>query len=279
MDYYDNRPVEGPTKQYGGTAYVGVATSDTVTTFRSLISVERIERRPGDSQVWWGAFTKGVESREHHVREFLGGGHDYILFLDGDMWYPPDALERLRSHGLPCVTGLYYRRTLDPHAVPIWYEDDPTFQWPMMPFRGTPHPGRLYRLGGTGFGCWLIHREVFETVAPLLKGEYYVHEDDMDVWPYDLTKVLAGEEQLRPLRGVKTRVGADLRLSFFIRQAGYTIWGDPNVSCGHFTTIPIGHEHWANLSAAVRNDFAERTGYEMGEIRRVHEEAVAEILP
>lgn len=239
-----------------GSAFIGVATSATQYV-ETTQSIANIRRRPGDVGPVWQAATKGYEARQTIVEKFLDSPHAWLLFVDGDMTLPPDALERLRGHGLPCVSGLYYRRRWHPTMAPIWYEDDPEFRWPLMFFRGVPQPGRLYRLGATGYGCWLIHRSVFEALAPLLKGEDFIIEDDMDVWPYDLEKVLAGDEQLRPLRGTKDVVGSDIRLSFFIRQAGFTIWGDPAVECGHFVDYPLRPQDWAAYGNDWHADFAE----------------------
>jgi hypothetical protein len=40
---------------------------------------------------------------------------EYIYFLDSDVYTEPDTLQGLRSHELPIVTALYYRR----HELPV----------------------------------------------------------------------------------------------------------------------------------------------------------------
>jgi hypothetical protein len=312
------RPLAKLDKLYTGTAYLGVASSEFGVS-RAQQSIQRIVRRPGDGESVFAEFTKGQDAREWLVSRFLASEHDFLLFLDGDEEYPANLLERLRSHKLPCVAALYYRRTLIPHILPIWYEwegeDEGEFVWPMMPFRDVPEPGRLYRLAATGYGGWLIHREVFEAVRPLLRGERFIVEDDMDVWPYDLGRVLrrqaaartlvgwlrgvlaeggaldaeriaqaealiadaeAGEE-IRPLRGRKTTVGSDLRLGFYIRQAGYTIWGDAGAACGHYVVHPIGQAERRRYGAAFDTEFAVGTTNDIDALRRQHREAVREL--
>lgn len=267
---YDNRPIDDPHEHLDGTAYIGVATSD-LQSVEAINSVWSLWRRHGDGDPVFRIATKGAEAREWHIRQFLASTHDWLLFLDGDMVFPADALERLRSHGLPCVSGLYYRRTHEPMILPIWFEDDPTFQWPMMPFRETPVSGRLYRLGGTGFGIWLIHRSVFQALDPILKGEAYVWQDDMDTWPFELKAVLEGREPIRVLRGTRDQVGADLRLSFFVRHAGFVLWGDPEVSCGHNLVYPLSRKDWAAYPAEFRAGYARGTEWELEQIRAAHE--------
>jgi hypothetical protein len=198
-----------------------------------------MRRRPGDGPPVILTPTKGYEGRQQHIENFLASDHDLILMLDLDMQHPPDLLERLRSHGVEFVSGLYMKRTYAP-VQHIWFEEDTGFNWPMQPMTRQPESGRLVRLGATGWGSALIHRSVFEGVAPLLKGEPFVIEDDMDVWPYDLEAVLRGEEALRPLRGTKADViGSDIRFCFFARQAGFTIWGDPDARSGHYINYPL----------------------------------------
>lgn len=255
---YGNEPLERLEKRYDGTAYIGVATSEFGIT-EAFCSINDMAIRPGDTAPVWRHGTKGWETRQDHVEAMLKSSHSWLLLLDGDMDIPPMLLERLRSHGLPCVSGHYLRRGWRP-MTPIWYEDDPEFRWPMMPFRQTPEPGRMYRLGATGSGCWLIHREVLEKVAEILKGEPFFCDDPMTWWPYDIEAVAAGREKLRILRGRKDRVGSDVRLGFFIRSAGYTIWGDPDVACGHFLSYPVGLRDWRLLSDADRKGF--ELGYE-----------------
>src|SRR5574343_690465 len=76
-------------------------------------SIQLIERREGDSHLNFIRATKGYESRQAHITNFLETDFDYILFLDADHVFPRHTLERLRSHGLPFVSGFYVRRRYD----------------------------------------------------------------------------------------------------------------------------------------------------------------------
>lgn len=263
----NNEALERLNERLDGTVYIAVAGSE-IELGAARDSIEAIVKRPGDEGPVYHRATKGFEARQAHVEHFYRNtAHAFILLLDGDMEFKPDCLEVLRSHGLPVVSGLAYRRQWRPTIIPAWYEDDPEFRWPMQPFVEVPEPGRLYRLGATGFFCMLIHRSVFEAVEPLLKGERFVQEDDMDVWPYDLEAVLRGDEKLRVLRGTKDNVGADLRLSFFIRQAGFTIWGDPAVHCGHYVNYPLGLNDYSGFSRDYRQQFSQATRARVADLR------------
>lgn len=252
------------TREYTGTCYIGVSGSE-IASVESMKSIERIQRRNGDGDIKQTLATKGYESRQEHINKFLDTHHDFLLFLDADMIFPAFTLERLRSHKLPYVSGIYTRRQFAPMAL-IWFRPF-TGKFPYMPWVGMPERGKLHKLGASGWGCILVHREVILAVRDLLQGEWEVIEDDMDVWPYDLGEIMRAiqamrllvdsppplpnlipaldkhtktlEEQIRPLRAVKDIIGSDLRFPFFAYQAGYQLWGDPEVACGHNILYPL----------------------------------------
>lgn len=251
--------------EYEGTVYIGVVGGDhEIPECRD--SIHAIATREGDSRIIFQRGTKGYENREQHIRKFLASGHDFILLLDHDQTFPADTLERLRAHKLPFVSGYYMRRHINPIA-PVWFEPFNGL-WPMIPWTAEPERGKLHPLGASGWGCILIHRAVFEAVEPLLKGEQFVLEDDMDVWPYDLSKIntaLNGIEnialgigsilslsewvrmlrdEIRPLRVIKSQIGSDIRFPFFAIQAGFQLMGDPDVRCGHALNYFVGPDDY-----------------------------------
>lgn len=238
---------------YNGTCYIGVVGPDTIPA-AAILSIMNITRRPGDAPPELRMATKGYEARQMHIQRFLETGHDWILMLDHDMLFEPDTLERLRSHGLPYVSGLYMRRRHNP-ILPVWFQPyDGTF--PFRRFTAVPERGRLHPIGASGWGCILIHREVIEKTRPILKGEWEVIEDDMDVWPYDLDAVLAGREQIRPLTRRSQPVGSDVRYPFYALQAGYQLMGDPDVRPAHILDYPLSPDDYEGIPAESRDAVA-----------------------
>jgi len=227
-------------------------------------TIENINRRIGDTRPFYIRATKGYDARQTHVERFLESKHGALLFLDHDMKFEPDTLERLRSHGLPYVSGFYMRRMFQPIA-PVWYENTPLGLWPQKPFLGNPKRGELHELGASGWGCILIHREVFEAMIPILKGEKHVIEDDMDVWPYDLKKMMGAintldkmtrskaqtreaqikeavqtlQSEFKPLTAANDVIGSDIRFPYLAKSVGYQLYGDPDVRCGHNLNYPL----------------------------------------
>jgi hypothetical protein len=250
--------------EYEGTVYIGVVGPESELS-ECRDSIVGIERRDGDEGPTYIRATKGYEARQMHIDRFLKSDHDFIMMLDHDQVFPVDTLERLRAHKQPFVSGYYMRRTIKP-LLPVWYEYGERGEWPMICWTQEPERGRLHKLGASGWGCVLIHRAVFEAVEPLLKGEQFVLEDDMDVWPYDLETVLkimsviekhaedpdlvrvavkAFRSEFRPLRCLKSVIGSDIRFSFFAREAGFDLYGDPDVRCGHMINYPLSPDDFS----------------------------------
>lgn len=254
-------------KQYTGTTYIGVVGGD-LDYGEARDSVMLIAREPGDEPPTPTRATKGYEARQKHINRFLDSKHDFILLLDADMVFARDTLQRLRSHKLPYVTGAYMRRQFDPIMAPVWFDANAAGRWPFMPALDVPPPdSKPVKIGASGWGCVLIHREVIQAVRKLLKGEWEVIEDDMDVWPYDLERVMGAinglvdlaasdaglrvirpalekyaqilREEIRPLRGAKDVVGSDIRFPFFAKAAGYDLYLDPAVTPGHILHYPL----------------------------------------
>jgi hypothetical protein len=70
--------------------------------------------------------------------------------------------------------------------VPIWFKPY-VGKFPYEIWIGHPERNKLHKIGASGWGCVLVHREEILAVRALMKGEAEIAEDDMDLWPYDLS--------------------------------------------------------------------------------------------
>lgn len=267
-------------KEYKGAVYIAVVGGESENG-ECRDSIEAITRRGHDTPPQYVRATKGYEARQMHLNNWMDKTkHPFILFLDHDMIFSPDTLERLRRHKLPYVSGFYMRRRYQPIA-PVWFEQNEPGHMPLKPLTQVVQRNALYPLGASGWGCILMHRDVVTATRKLLKGEDEIIEDDMDLFPYDFKKVaksvniikqgLEGKKikpeaaqkalstlvsELRPLRGLKDPVGSDIRFPFFARMAGFDLWGDSGVVCQHVLNYPLSVNDYMQQSGEQILDIA-----------------------
>jgi len=274
-------------KQYTGPCYIGVVGSENENG-ECRDSIEAIVRMKKDTPPQYIRATKGYEARQMHLNNWYEGTKlPLMLLLDHDMKFPRHTLARLRAHKLPYVSGLYMRRRYNPIA-PVWFEQGEPGMMPMIPFTVIPQENTLYKIGASGWGCILIHRDVITATRKILKGEPDIIEDSMEIWPYDLKKIMKAmqtlgqygngsiqylemkkalqvlAQEIRPLRGVKDSVGSDIRFPFFARLAGFDLIGDSGVLCEHMLNYPLNPNDYnqqpaaivRDITIAVRNDTA-----------------------
>lgn len=262
-------------KEYKGSVYIGVVGSETENG-QCRDSIENIQRQKSDTPPIFVRATKGFEARQMHLNNWYEQTkHPFMLLLDHDMIFPQNTLEQLRKHKLPFVSGFYMRRTFSPVA-PVWFENGKAGEMPMKPLTFVPEKDRLYPIGASGWGCILMHRDVVTAIRKILKGEPEIIEDDMDMAPYDLSKILKAikamkselsketidlnrikkgvdtlDDEITPLRMVKDLVGSDIRFPFYAKLVGYQLWGDSGINCGHLVNYPIKLEDYINQPAHV----------------------------
>jgi GT2 family glycosyltransferase len=132
---------------------------------------------------------------------------DYLLFIDSDMTVPVDLITRLVSHDKPIVSALAFRRSpgYEPCIFNKLTDTEATFYH--------DYPKGLIEVAGTGMACTLIKREVFEkTPQP---------------WFFP-TKEL----------------GEDLIFCKRVREAGFKIYCDTELICGHVGFIEVKEAHY-----------------------------------
>ena len=268
-------------KKYTGSAYIGVVGSENENG-ECRDTIEAIERMAEDERPRYIRATKGYEARQLHLNIWYEENkHPFMLLLDHDMKFPPNTLNRLRSHGLPFVSGLYMRRRYNPIA-PVWFDQGAPGELPTVPWTAIPEDNTLYKIGASGWGCILMHRDVVTHARKLLKGEQEIAEDDMDVFPYDLQTILKAihgltrilsddtmkqvtlaevrkdigvlQSEFRPLRGLKDIVGSDIRFPFYARLAGFDLIGDSGVMCDHMLNYPVSPKDYGQQAAVNVRD-------------------------
>ena len=157
--------------------------------------------------------------RNEIVGDFLNGSAcDWLWFLDTDVEFPADTLDRLLQ-----ATADGERKIV---AAPYWSIDDegePYCTWmgiddgSLLPFREIP-AGQTIELDACGMGCTLIHRDVFVDIAAAQT------QDDPWIWfGHDLVATEHGA----------ARLGEDVSFCIRAAQVGHATWGVCDIVVDH----------------------------------------------
>ena len=132
-------------------------------------------RRVGDTKYTISCSSLIYDARNNMARRAVREGFDRVLWLDSDMSFEPDLMERLSARldeGLEYVSGLYFTRKApvrpvlykecgyyekdgEVSPVAIWYDDYPRES--------------LFKVEATGFGGVMMTTALIEKVASTLK--------------------------------------------------------------------------------------------------------------
>ena len=157
------------------------------------------------------------------ARSAVEKGFDRVLWLDSDVVVKPDTLVNLMRDmdtGIDFVSGVYFKRALP--TAPVIYNK---VWWNVTEGaadagaeNATEIPAELFEVAGAGFGCCM-------TSARLLK---------------DLVDRVGAP--FTPLIGVSEDLSFCLRAA----QAGYRLYCDGRIKCGHVGQIEYNEGMWSN---------------------------------
>ena len=153
---------------------------------------------------------------------------DYVLWLDSDMVFDPDILERmfktLKDNDLDILTGLYFRRV--PPYTPVLFNKleikDEICEWDE--FREIPEG--IFEVGACGFGSVLMKTDVFYDV----QGKF--------------------GNMFAPI----ANNGEDIAFCWRARQCGYKIYCDPSIIFGHVRTSVVNEQFFKAFGGHYGND-------------------------
>jgi len=145
-------------------------------------------------------------AREQAAKYLLESGCDSLLFIDSDMVVPMDLVPRLIEADKDIVSGLAFKRV--PGYEPCIFKK--------CDREGTEfyldYPKGLIEVQGVGMACTLIKRKVFE----ILQTPYFF-----------------------PM----PNIGEDLAFCVRAREAGFRIFCDTELICGHCNTEVVTETH------------------------------------
>ena len=198
--------------------FIAVPCMDEVpTTFcQSITTLKRV----GDCKIAFQAGSLVYTSRNALTAQALDSGAYWILWLDSDMVFNPDLLERMfdtvKRLDADFLTGVYYRR-VEPYAPTLFDKLDIREGGGSTWTHVDEIPDEPFEVGGCGFGCVLMSAGVAMDVASKFNGMLF-----------------------HPLDGM----GEDLSFCWRARQCGYKIIADPSLPLGHMGHVMITKKHW-----------------------------------
>jgi hypothetical protein len=148
-------------------------------------------------------FRKGTyihELRNDCVREARIANADYLMFIDSDMTFPPDGINKLIAHNKEVVGGMYNMKSLPPTNTIKMLDDNgnraTSFTIPLQLFKAHAIP--------TGF--MLIQMEAIKSMK----------------FPFEFDR--------EPDGGL---IGEDVLFCMRCQELGFDIWCDPTIRIGH----------------------------------------------
>ena len=177
-------------------------------TFKSIYDLEIPKGYEVTYQHFYGY---RVDQVRNLIADWVVRGFDYLFSVDHDITFPPDTLKKLLSHDQDLVTGVY-RQRLEPQQLEI-YEP---FGTRMSAEDLYSKDWKLVGIGGCGFGCVLVKKEVFASV------EYPQFE-------------------YHPALDHGNTISEDTDFCKKAIAKGFKLWCDPSILCGHIgsTTMRV----------------------------------------
>lgn len=167
-------------------------------------------QRAGDTMIGFEVGSLVYNARNNLARQAIKTEADYVLWLDSDMVFSPDLLQRMmkvsKENDIDFLTGLCFRRK--PPYTPCLFDKLERLE----NGAGASYtalmsvPDGRFKVGGCGFAGVLMTTDVILSVSAKFGGRMF-----------------------DPLPGF----GEDVAFCWRARQCGYDIWCDSEIELGH----------------------------------------------
>lgn len=163
------------------------------------------------------------DARDMAALTAIALNYDYVLFIDADMAFNPDALLMMLAHDDPVITGLYYKRKGNHEPVLCKQVEMRRDDIEACAITETDIDGRDYfQVEGCGFGFCLIKTEVFEKVLDYREEHH------------------GARTAFEPLPGM----GEDYSFCYVLKELGIPIMCDSTIWLGHCGTYVYDKKDW-----------------------------------
>jgi len=167
-------------------------------------------QRAGDTMIGFEVGSLVYNARNNLARQAIKAEADYVLWLDSDMVFSPDLLQRMmkvsKENDIDFLTGLCFRRK--PPYTPCLFDKLER----LKNGAGASYtaivsvPDGRFKVGGCGFAGVLMTTDVILSVSAKFSGRMF-----------------------DPMPGF----GEDVAFCWRARQCGYDIWCDSEIELGH----------------------------------------------
>lgn len=165
-------------------------------------------RRAGDTQIGFEVGSLVYNARNNLARQAIKAEADWVLWLDSDMVFAPDLLQRMlkvcTENDIDFLTAVCFRRK--PPYTPCLFERLDKVEKGASYTALLSVPDGRFKVGGCGFAGVLLSTDVLISVSAKFNGRMF-----------------------DPLEGM----GEDVSFCWRARQCGYDIWCDSDIELGH----------------------------------------------
>lgn len=195
--------------------FIAVPSMETVPTLfcQSLALLQRA----GDTMIGFEVGSLVYHARNHLAQQAIKAEADYILWLDSDMVFGPDLLQRMlavcQENEIDFLTGVCFRRK--PPYTPCLFDRLEKVGNGASYTALLSVPDGRFKVGGCGFAGVLMSTDVALAVAAKFNGRMF-----------------------DPLEGM----GEDVSFCWRARQCGYDIWCDSSIELGHVGSFIVTRE-------------------------------------
>lgn len=171
------------------------------------------------------------DARNTIAQKAIDQGYDRVLWIDSDMRFDPDLLEKLSADmdmGAEYVSALAFKRVYP--TVPVIYDklfplSDAPGMYGVHIYRDYPRDA-LFEVAASGMGCVM-------TSVQLLK----------DVW-----------DNFGPPFSFVANLGEDISFCYKVGELGIPMWCDSRIKVGHIGTVVFSEKTYLEQIAAGQND-------------------------